>query len=346
MAVLAIVTSSPPAVEGGHLVIARSLVRAARECGHDSHLVITPECQFGRQLSSYLQTFRTNVHTATGQRVDQVISLRFPSYAVRHRAHVCWLNHTMREYYDLWPRFAAQLSLQGRAKERCKRAATRAADRWLLTKNVSEVVAQSETVQRRLLNDLGVASAVLLPPPPQREYRCEEYGDYLFAVSRLTPLKRLDLLVRALAAPAAGKARAIIAGEGESRQGLEHLIASLGLSGRVTLAGRLSDERLLDHLARCRAVCFPTFDEDYGLVTGEAFASRKGVITCSDSGGPTELVRHEHTGLVCDPTPGALATAIGRVMDDRSFAEKLGAAAADRAATLSWPDAVRRLVIV
>ncbi|MEO8260514.1 MAG: glycosyltransferase family 4 protein [Acidobacteriota bacterium] len=342
---IAVVTSSPPSTEGGHLVIARSLVAAARECGHDAHLVITPDCQFGRQASAYAATWRTDVHRAAGRRVDQVISLRFPSYAVRHPAHVCWLNHTMREYYDLWSRFAAALSWRGRIKERVKRVAIHAVDRWLLTHNVTDVVAQSRTVQRRLAA-LRVPADVLLPPPPPRAYRCEEYGDYLFAVSRLTPLKRLDLLVRALAEPAARHVRLVIAGEGGSRVDLERLIAALGLSDRVMLLGRIPDETMLDHLARCRAVCFAPLDEDYGFVTVEAFASRKAVITSADSGGPAELVRDGETGLVCDPTPAAMAGAIARLMEDVGLAERLGSAAAARAAALTWPAAVQRLVIV
>jgi len=346
MAVLAIVTSSPPSTEGGHLVIARSLVTAAREFGHDAHLVITPDCQFGHQVSAYTATWRTDVNAATGRKVDQVISLRYPSYAVRHPVHLSWLNHTMREYYDLWPRFAGGLSRQGRAKERVKRVAIRAVDRWLLTHNVADVVAQSRTVQRRLSVELGLQSDVLLPPPPQRGYRCERYGDYLFAVSRLTPLKRLDLVIRALAEPAARHTRVVIAGEGESRSDLERLCAALGVSDRVALVGRISDEAMLDHLARCRAVCFPPLDEDYGFVTVEAFASRKAVITCVDSGGPVELVRDGETGLVSDPTPEALAGAMARMMDDAAFAERLGGAAAARAAMLTWPAAVKRLVIV
>ena len=103
---------------------------------------------------------------------------------------------------------------------------------------------------------------------------------------------------------------------------------------------------MLEHLARCRAVCFPPLDEDYGFVTVEAFASRKAVITCVDSGGPAELVRDGETGLVCDPTPAAMAAAIARLMDDAGLAERLGSAAAARAAALTWPDAVKRLVIV
>ena len=346
MSTLAVVTSSPASIEGGHLVIARALVTAARESGHDAHLVITPDCQFGSQVSSYLDTWRTDVRVAGGQTVDQVISLRYPSYAVRHPRHVCWLNHTMREYYDVWPRFSGSLSPQGRVKERGKRVVIRAVDRWLLRHNVTEVVAQSRTIQRRLLEDLGIRADVLLPPPPPRSYRCDGYDDYLFAVSRLTPMKRLDLLIRALALPAAGAVRAVIAGEGESRADLERLIASLGVGGRVTLSGRVSDEQLLDHYARCRAVCFPTMAEDYGFVTVEAFASRKAVLTCVDSGGPAELVRDGYTGMVCEPNPEALAGCIARMMDDTAFAERIGSAAAAQVATMTWPEAIRRLVIV
>jgi glycosyltransferase involved in cell wall biosynthesis len=252
----------------------------------------------------------------------------------------------MREYYDLWPRFSGSLSPQGRLKERGKRMVIRAVDRWLLGHNVTKVVAQSRTVGRRLLADLGISSDVLLPPPPQRPYRCERYGEYIFAVSRLTPLKRVDLLIRALADPAAGRVRAVIAGEGESRADLDRLIASLGVGDRVTLAGRIADEEVLDHYARCRAVCFTPFEEDYGFVTVEAFSSRKGVLTCRDSGGPAELVRDGHTGTICEPDPEALAGCIARVMDDVAFAERIGSAAAAQVATMTWPKAIRELMIV
>jgi glycosyltransferase involved in cell wall biosynthesis len=346
MAILAVVTSSPESVEGGHLVIARSLVAAARYAGHDARLVLTPDCAFGQQTSSYVETWRTNVSATAQGAVDQVISLRYPSYAVRHPRHVCWLNHTMREYYDLWPRFSGSLSPRARLKEKAKRVVIRAVDRWLLTHNVTEVIAQSPTIQRRLRADLGVTADVLLPPPPPRRYRCDGYGDYIFTVSRLGPLKRLELLIRALALPAAGAARAVIAGDGESRGALERLIVTLGLSSRVVLAGRISDEEMLDHYARCRAVCFTPVNEDYGFVTVEAFASRKGVLTCSDSGGPADLVRDGETGLLCEPTPEALAHCVARVMDDGAFAERIGTAAAARVAAMTWAAAIERLVIV
>ncbi len=184
------------------------------------------------------------------------------------------------------------------------------------------------------------------PPPPQRPYRCDGYGDYVFALSRLTPLKRVDLLVRALAEPEARGVRAVVAGEGEDAAALARLAAELGVQARVAFVGRIDDDAMLDHLARCRAVCFTPFGEDYGFVTVEAFASRKPVITCRDSGGPAELVRHTVTGLICDPTPTALAGALARLAGDAPLAERLGAAAAAEASKLTWPAAVDRLVIV
>ena len=54
---IAVVTSSPPLVEGGHLVIARALVRALRDEGHIADVVVTPQNRFGRQASAYLATW-------------------------------------------------------------------------------------------------------------------------------------------------------------------------------------------------------------------------------------------------------------------------------------------------
>ena len=340
---VAVVTSSPPMVEGGHMVIARSLVQALEAAGHQAAIIVTPQNRFGRQASAYLANWLTDVETSDGHPIDHVISLRYPSYAVRHRRHVCWLNHTMREYYDLWDRFSSTLSPQGLIKERVRRRLMHAADRYLLTKNVSRLFVQSKTIQQRLAMWPELSSTVLYPPPPPRAYRCDEHGDYIFLVSRLTRLKRVDLLLDALATPRGAGIRAVIGGDGEERGRLEAAIARHGLQNSVTLTGALTEPALLDHLARCRAVCFPPLSEDYGFVTAEAFASGKAVVTCRDSGGPAELVVDGVNGFVCEPTADALADALRRLMDDRPLAERMGTAASSTAATMDWGDAVRQL---
>jgi glycosyltransferase involved in cell wall biosynthesis len=236
------------------------------------------------------------------------------------------------------------LSWKGRLKEGTRRQLIHAADRYLLTKNVRKVYTQSRTISARLQRWGGITSEPLYPPPPQRAYRCEGYGDYIFAVSRLAPLKRLSLLIEALANPEAAGIRCVIAGEGEEHQVLEHAIVTRGLSSRVKLIGRIDDRQMLDHLAKCRAVCFPPYDEDYGFVTVEAFASRKPVVTCTDSGGPAELVVDDVNGKVCAPRPETLAVALRELMDDAGAAERMGQAGLEQVSDMTWSRAITRLL--
>ena len=341
-----VATASPPFAEGGHLVMARELVRALEECGHQAALLVTPQNRFGRQGAAYLAAWCTDVAVAHEERaVDQVISLRFPAYAVRHPNHVVWLNHRMREYYDLWSEFSSHLSAKNAVKERMRRALIHRVDRHLLTRRAKRLFVISATVQQRLRRWGQYESEVLYPPPPQRPYRTDRYGDYIFGVSRLTPLKRFDLVLRALAEPAAAGIRCVIAGEGGELDVLLRLRRQLDLDDRVEFIGRIDEATLLSHLARCRAVVFPTFNEDYGFVTVEAFACAKAVITCQDSGGPSELVRDGGNGFVVAPTPEAMAQALRVVTDDRATAIRFGEAGAADAAKMTWPDAVRKLLI-
>ena len=326
------------------MVIAHALVNALNEHGHEAGLVTTPQNRFGRQLSAYVATRLIDVGLTFDDRsVDQVISLRYPSYAVRHPVHTSWLNHRMREYYDLWERTIAPLSRPARLKERMRRRLVHGLDHYCLAR-VTRLFAQSKTIQARLARS-GLAADVLYPPAPQRQYVCDEYGDHIFVVSRLAPHKRVDLVLRALAEPAAAGIHCVIAGAGEELPILRRLAVRLGVDGRIEFLGRIDDATLVRRLAECRAVCFPPYQEDYGLVTVEAFASARPVITCTDSGGPAELVQHGVQGLVCEPNPSALADAMCALMEDRDRATVMGEAARVTAAAMSWRATIERLVV-
>ncbi|HLA79340.1 MAG TPA: glycosyltransferase [Vicinamibacteria bacterium] len=340
-----VVTSGALFVRGGHLVIAEETAAALRRAGHLAEVLVTPQNRFGRQFSAYLATWLTDVgETADGQPVDRVISFRFPSYAVRHPRHVCWLNHRMREYYDLWDHFVRGLGRKGRLKESLRRRLFHLLDRRLLNHNVTRLLAQSKTIQARLKTWGGIGSELLYPPPPERPYRTQEYGDYVFAVSRLTRLKRLGLLVEAVARMEDRSLGFKIAGTGEEEPRLRERIRELGLEDRVELLGAVSDQHLLEHYARCRAVFFAPWNEDYGFVTLEAFRSGKPVVTTLDSGGPAELVRHGETGWVGAPTPEALAVHLDAIARDRGLSERLGQAALEASRSHTWAAAVEELL--
>jgi glycosyltransferase involved in cell wall biosynthesis len=342
-----VVTSGALFVRGGHLTIAEETAAALRRTGYKAEVLVTPQNRFGRQIGAYLSTWLTDVgETADGHPVDQVISLRFPSYAVRHAHHVCWLNHRMREYYDLWERFTRGLGRKGRLKEGVRRRVFHTLDRYLLTRNVTRLVAQSRTIQARLQRFGNIPSELLYPPAPERPYRTDGYGDYVFAVSRLHPLKRLKLLVEAVPLMKDGRLSVKIAGEGEEEADLRARARDLGVEGRVEFLGGITDAELVDHYARCRAVYFAPWNEDYGFVTPEAFRSAKAVITTPDSGGPSELVQHGVNGLVAAPTPAALAEQLDLLAREPALAERLGGTARQQAREHTWENAVEVLTRV
>ncbi|RLE01444.1 MAG: glycosyltransferase family 1 protein [Candidatus Aminicenantes bacterium] len=343
---LLVVTSDVPFVEGGHLMIARSTVQALRQAGYEADLVLTPQNRFGRQFQAYLANWLTDVgQDGLGREIDQVISFRFPSYAVRHPRHVCWLNHRLREYYDLWEMLASQLSRRALLKEKVRRLLIHALDRYLLKKNVTKLYAQSQTIQARLQRWGKIPSEVLYPPPPPRNYRLEKYDNFIFSVSRLHPLKRLHLLVEAFKFVRHPEVKAVIIGQGPEKSRLEQLIKDLGLEKRFQILSGVDEKTVMDHYARCRAVFFAPFQEDYGFVTGEAFACSKPVLTTTDSGGPSELVEDGRSGFTTPPDPQAIAAKIDLLAEDQSLAERLGRHAQAFIATLSWEKTVSQLVL-
>lgn len=343
---IAVVTSDVPFVEGGHLVLARSTVRALREAGHEAGLVLTPQNRFGRQFQAYLATRLTDVGLDGLDRpIDRVISMRFPSYAVKHPVHVCWLNHRLREYYDLWPALRARLRPAGRLKEGLRRRLIHILDAYLLKHNVRKVYALSGTVQARLRRWGRIPAEVLYPPAPQRAYRTDGYEPFIFSVSRLQRIKRLDLLIEAFRLVKNKAIRAVIIGQGPERDVLRTRIREYGLDGRIALLGAADEAAVVDHYARCRAVFFCPFNEDYGFVTPEAFASGKAVLTSLDSGGPAEIVRNGETGYVVEPAPEAVAAKIDLLADDPGAAERLGRNALAASVSFSWETVVRRLTL-
>jgi glycosyltransferase involved in cell wall biosynthesis len=109
------------------------------------------------------------------------------------------------------------------------------------------------------------------------------------------------------------------------------------------MLGAVSDAELVEQYARCRAVYFAPWNEDYGFVTQEAFRSGKAVITTDDSGGPAELVRDGENGLVGPSTPEAVGRHLDALAADRGRAERMGQTAARDAALHTWARAVEVL---
>ncbi|MCD6326950.1 glycosyltransferase family 4 protein [bacterium] len=342
------VTSGVPFVRGGNELLAETLVRQLARLGYRPHLITVPQNRFGRQFSAYAAAYLTDVRfDGCPEKIDQVISLKFPSFAVGHPAHVCWFNHRMREYYDLWPEFSRTLGMKNLLKESMRRKGLHVLDSHLLKRRVSKVFAQSENIQRRLLRFGDIPSEVLYPPATDLIVCPKvEYGDFILSPGRLVGLKRHDLFIRAFARLHDSGIRGVIAGTGPDERRLMALAEQLGLSDRVEFVGELDYEALSRYYGKCLAVFYGPFAEDFGLVTLEAGRCHKCVITCTDSGGPTELVVDGESGLLTEPDDDALADAINKLDSDRRLAKALGDVAHNTSLRYSWEETIRRLVVV
>src|SRR5688572_30666663 len=74
--------------------------------------VESDERDFGSVLRSYLRFYELDL-----ARFDGVISTKAPGYVVRHPRHVCYLQHTMRVFYDMFEREFPQPTIE-RLRER------------------------------------------------------------------------------------------------------------------------------------------------------------------------------------------------------------------------------------
>jgi glycosyltransferase involved in cell wall biosynthesis len=150
-------------------------------------------------------------------------------------------------------------------------------------------------------------------------------------VGNLRPVKNPGLLVRAAAEVCRLQPRTTfaIAGEGNLRPILAQQIRQLGLSYRFQLAGARAD--VPGFLADLDVAVLCSRSEGMSNAALEYMAAGRPIVATA-VGGNVELIDDGVTGLlVPSDNAGALASAIQRLLTDRSFAARLGAAARRRA---------------
>jgi glycosyltransferase involved in cell wall biosynthesis len=331
-----------PYVRGGAEILVEDLRNRLAARGYRVDVVSVPfraypPCEILRQALAWRLL---DVTESWGEKVDLVIPTKFPSWLVSHPRKVPWLFHQHREAYDLLgSRFCG---FTGSDEDMRVVAAIRAMDAAGLGE-CRERFAISRNVAGRLARWNHLEAEALYPPPRHvGRYRSESYGDYVLYAGRLEPLKRVDLLVAALARCPGLRLR--IAGAGPQEADLRDQVARAGLDGRVDFLGFVSDEDLLDLYARCRAAVYAPLNEDYGYVTVEAFLSARPVVTTADAGGPLEFVADGVTGFVAAPDAEALGEALARLRNlGEARLREMGEEGRRRVATIGWDHVLDRL---
>ena len=330
-------------MHGGAEIHVRELVRELRARGYLAELVSVPFKWYPKEeILPHAGAWRLlDLSESNGRQVDLVIASKFPTYFVRHPRKVAWLIHQYRAAYELCGTEYSDfdhVDLDVGLRETLIRLDTQ------MLGECRAIFSNARNTAARLKKFNGLDAQPLYHPSRLSPVlRPGPYGDYVLSVGRIESVKRVDLIVRAMA-HTSPHLRLIVAGEGTQRANVERIAGEAGVSDRVTFLGTVNDEQLVELYAGALVVAYPPYDEDFGYVTLEAFLARKPVITCTDSGGPTEFVENGVNGWICEPQPSAFAGAIDAAATDRARTARMGDAGYDLARTITWDGVIERLV--
>ncbi len=210
----------------------------------------------------------------------------------------------------------------------------------------SRIVTLSGSSRDEIVDLLGFRSERVTVAPPGVDARYTPGGPrsatpLVVAVGRLVPVKRFDVLMRALVeAKAAQPAlEAVIVGEGYERPALEALRDELGAADWLHLPGRVSDEELVSYYRRAWVVASSSQREGWGMTLTEAAACGTPAVATAIAGHADAIVDGE-SGLLVDveDLPGALQQVLG----DEVLRNRLARGALSRARWFTWDATARR----
>ena len=211
-----------------------------------------------------------------------------------------------------------------------RRAAKRVFDAVLgrrVIDGAAKVLAVTQA-EHRQLTDLGIAAgrisivpnplsiAEFDPPPARASFRtCAGVdGALVVYLGKLTPRKRVDLLVRAFADLRSSGATLVVAGNDMGGGAAARAaVDRLGVGGRTIFTGLLEGRARLELLADADVVVYPSEHEIFGLVPLEALLAGTPVVVANDSG-CGEVVAAMGGGLVVEGNAAALRSAIDHIL--------------------------------
>ena len=322
---------------GGAEVLYSGLLEAFRMAGHDAHEVgvHTDESNFTAILESYARCYALDL-----REYDLVISTKAPTFMLSHPNHVSYLLHTVRVFYDM---FEAEYGT-GTDVRHAQRRAIHALDRFgLRPGRVRRHFSIGRTPYRRLVEASPWWSTIgfhtLHPATTLPGLKPGKSQDYILVPGRLHRWKRVGLIIEAYRR-VKRDLPLLITGTGEDEGALRAAAAG---DRRIRFLGAVDEPTLVDLYAGALLVPFVPKQEDYGLITIEAFKSAKPVLTCTDSGETLEFVRDRDNGYVVEPDPRAIAERLTHAIDHPRLAARMGERGLTTVAHIAWEPIVEAL---
>ncbi len=150
-------------------------------------------------------------------------------------------------------------------------------------------------------------------------------GKLVFFVGRLVYEKGVQTVIEAmpLIMNKIPDVTFVVAGSGPHLNQLKSLVSAFDLDDKVRFVGHLDTDALCAFYKCADLTVVPSLYEPFGMVVLESMAMDTPTIV-ADTGGLSEIVVHEETGLKFEPgNPDSLAEAMLRILQDGELASRL-----------------------
>lgn len=149
----------------------------------------------------------------------------------------------------------------------------------------------------------------------------------IFALQRLVPVKRVDLLIQALAhmqGQTSRETRLVIGGTGPTAPELRQMVRNLQLEDKVLFTGFIPEEQLPHYFAMSDIFAFASANETFGIVLVQAMAAGKPIVA-THTFAVEDVVEDGKTGVLVEPEdPSALARGLLMLVEHGETAREMG----------------------
>ena len=269
-----------------------------------------PEAIFFAVACLRLLRCRFDVLDADHMPYFQIFALRLVTWVRRKRLSVTWHEVWGQSY---WREY---LGWAGHGAWFVERLAMRLPD---------HIIAASPQTAARLRTVLGHGASITSAPngidlDVVRNSHPDADGTDIVVVGRLITHKRVGMLMDAVALLHAEgiPVTCRVIGDGPQRTMLKDQARALGVDHAIDFRHDVHEQKDLYALVKAaRVAVFPSAREGFGIAVLEAIACGVPVVTTlAPDNLAQHLVERSAAGVVCDPSAGAIAAAVKRVLAD------------------------------
>ena len=206
-----------------------------------------------------------------------------------------------------------------------------------VARRLPQVLTVSESSRRDIVEQMGVAPGRVAIVPIGADHELFQAspavrrvpGRIMTTASADVPLKGLVYLLEALAKLRTERPEAHLVVVGEPRGGsaAARAVERLGLEGAIRFRPGVSDSELVRLYAEASVVAVPSLYEGFSLPAVEAMACEAPLVATTGGALPEVVGPDGLAALLVPPAdPGALAAALGRLLDEAELGRRLGRA--------------------